>query len=887
MRDDGVVTVEIAPPSGTVTFLFTDIERSTRLWEDHPDEMRGALERHDELVLSAIAGRGGYVFSSGGDGFCAAFGRAEDAVGAAIEAQVSLGAEVWPAETPLRVRMGVHTGEAHERDGNYFGAALNRVGRLHAAAHGGQVVVSDTTEPLVGGAAGLVDLGAHRLRDLGEPRPVFQVVGDGLGSDFPPLRSLESMPNNLPLLVDELVGRSGVVADVVAALDASRLVTLTGVGGTGKTRLAVEVAAQVLPEFADGVRLVELAPVSEPGAVPFVVADVVGAAQRPQESMLDSLVGSLRHRRLLLVLDNCEHLLDPVAELVEQIVAFCAGVRVLATSREGLAVRGEQMIAVPSLASSESAELFAVRARAVGVEVTATDEGVEEIVDRLDGLPLAIELAAARTRSLTLGEIALRLDERFRLLRGAGRGRMERHQTLWNTVAWSYQLLDEIEQAVFDRLSVLAGGFTLEAACGVCGGGDIDTFAIEEAVVALVERSLLVAEPRPWGMRYRMLETIRQFAEAQLADHGNAELLQRRHASWFAGFAEQAQQGIGSSDALEWSARQQDEFDNLRTALYSSDVETGRRIAAATAVEVGWFRLDYEILDWVMHVLESPDQHDTTWQRTALIGLTLAHAAGRRDDLDKLVSHIDPEAITDPRAQLWWLQHLFFEAVTQDRPLTGIAERTLAIAVNLDDVYERARWIGFASIQSVIDGVLDVAGEAWDIHDDPAVRARFPAANAAASFSKGRYLAATGHYSAALENLEQCLKIGRQLNWPLFINVAQAESAWTLVEAGDLDAAGPRLAEAIQAFVQVGDLNQLWTVLHHLTDYYLKIGNRDQAAELWAQLNGRAALASAALVQHLQADLGPQPPPTDTDDDLVARALGLVAGLTPTRGLAR
>jgi hypothetical protein len=293
--------------------------------------------------------------------------------------------------------MGVHTGEAQERDGNYFGPALNQIGRLHAAGHGGQILLSDATEALVRAEVQVVELGWHRLRDLGDPVMVFQVVADGLPRDFPPLRSVESMANNLPLAVDEFVGRDDELRDVIVAVEGSRLVSLTGVGGSGKTRLALEAAAFLLPRYPDGVWLVELAPLSEPDAVPFVVGDVVGAAQQPGLSMLDSLVGALTYRRMLLVLDNCEHLLGAVADLVVAVESRCAGVAVLVTSRAGLGVRGEQIMAVPSLNRQHGAELFVLRARAAGGTVESNDPTVGRMVDRLDGLPLAIELAAART----------------------------------------------------------------------------------------------------------------------------------------------------------------------------------------------------------------------------------------------------------------------------------------------------------------------------------------------------------------------------------------------------------------------------------------------------------------------------------------------------------
>ena len=553
-------------PTGTVTFLFTDLVGSTRLWEQYPTEMRGALARHDEIVRSSIEAHGGYVFATGGDGFAAAFAGAGSAVDAAISAQRGLGAEAWPAEMVLSARMGLHSGEAEERDGDYFGPTLNRVGRLHAVGHGGQILVSETTERLVRDHVELIDLGRFRLRGFDEESGISQVAADGLAFEFDPLRTLDSVSNNLPLAVDEFVGRDLELRELITTLRESRLVTLTGVGGTGKTRLAVEAASVEVGRFSDGAWLVELAGVSEAAAVPFVVADAVGAVQHDGLTMAESLVRSLSARGALLLLDNCEHLLDAVAELVATIVVRCPDLVVLATSREGLAVRGERILAIPSLGVEEGAELVLTRAAAAGAVVAESEiDDVAEVVMRLDGLPLAIELAAARANALSVKEIAGRLDDRFRLLRGGGRGRRERHQTLWNTVAWSYDLLSEDEQQIFNRLSVFAGGFTMDAAQDVCAP-ELDEFAVEDAVLAFVNRSLVVAESTPSGSRYTMLETLRQFGEAQL-DDAETGRVRARHAAWFADFAERSFEGLWTDVGIEWIAA----FDRSDSLDYQAD----------------------------------------------------------------------------------------------------------------------------------------------------------------------------------------------------------------------------------------------------------------------------------------------------------------------------
>ncbi len=465
-------------PTGTVTFLFTDIEGSTALWEHHPEAMRVALARHDKILEAAIDAGGGVVFTKMGDGMAAAFASAQNTLAAAVAAQQGLAEATWPELLgSVTARMGLHTGEGILVEEQYLNQPLNRCARLMAIGHGGQVLVSGTTEPLVRGAAledvRLVDLGEHRLRDLSEPIRVFQVHHPALPAGFPPLRSLDAFPGNLPLQTSSFVGRDHEVVRIGATLTQSRVVTLTGVGGVGKTRLALQVAAEVLPRFKDGAWLCELASVRDPDQVVDAVAGALRVTARPGWSLEDSLVAYLRDQELLLVLDNCEHLLRPVARLVASIEAAGAGIRVLATSREGLNIRAEQQLTIPSLGlpddpdsedgvgECESVRLFAERARAVKDDFVVDDRNRDDVVaicTRLDGVALAIELAAARVSAMSPSDISRRLDRRFRLLSGGERIAIERHQTLRAAIDWSYDLLSEAEQQLLVRLSVFAGG---------------------------------------------------------------------------------------------------------------------------------------------------------------------------------------------------------------------------------------------------------------------------------------------------------------------------------------------------------------------------------------------------------------------------------------------
>jgi predicted ATPase/class 3 adenylate cyclase len=617
-------------PTGTVTFLFSDVEGSTRLLERHPAAYRAAVRRHHDLLRGAGEARGGAVFETVGDAVYAAFAHASDAVAAALAGQRALAAEPWPAGAAPRVRMGLHTGEADLQGGHYFGAPLYRCGRLMAAAHGGQVVLSAATQELVRDAlpegATLKDLGEHRLRDLQRPERVFQLLAPDLTPEFPPLRTLDALPNNLPLQLTSFVGRERELAAVRERLTRHRLLTLTGPGGTGKTRLALQVAADLLPEYPDGVWLVELAALADPALVPQAVAQAVGVREEPGRPLLATLADALRPRRLLLLLDNCEHLLDACARLVDALLRACPRLAVLATSREALGIAGEAPHRVPSLAlpdaehpppvaalvQYDAVRLFAERAAVVQPTFAVTPENAAAVVElcrRLDGIPLALELAAARVRVLPVAQVLARLEDRFRLLTGGSRTALERHQTLQAAVDWSYDLLTDPEKVLFARLGVFAGGFTLEAAEMVASDQGpvagprpaapasgrtpttdhqplITSEDVLDLLTRLVDRSLVVADAEPDGTaRYRLLETLRQYARQRLAASVETDHVRARHAAHFLVFADQAEPQIRGTDPAPCLDRLELEMDNFRSALdwteASGEAEVGLRLVAA------------------------------------------------------------------------------------------------------------------------------------------------------------------------------------------------------------------------------------------------------------------------------------------------------------------
>ncbi len=578
-------------PTGTVTLLFTDIEGSTRLWEAEPEPMAAALRRHDEILRGCIEQAAGYVFKTVGDAFCAAFTAPRAAVAAALAAQRAIGAQAWPTSRPIRVRMSLHTGVCEERDADYFGPVVNRTARLEAVAHGGQVLLSGVTAELLAGDDGvtLTDLGRHRLKDLGRPEQVFQLAADELPASFPPLASLDNpeLPNNLPTAASAFVGRERELASVRELITTERMVTLAGAGGSGKTRLALQAAAELTGWAKDGVWLAELAAVTDGSQIAPVVAAALTLPGRGETPPMAALLQALAGQDALLVLDNCEHLVDEAAKFCDEVVRHCPRVRILATSREPLGIDGEVVYRVPSmslpdrgagtaaeLAASDAARLFGARGRLTLDDASAPL--VATICRRLDGIPLALELAAARLSSMSLRQVSERLDQRFRLLTGGSRNALPRQQTLQAAVEWSFGLLNQAERETLLRLSVFAGGFELEAAEEVCATADVDAFEVGDLIGSLVDKSLLVADRDGDSVRYRLLETIRQYSsEGLLRAAGEAEVLrvQGLHAGYYVRLAETAGPGLRSREQRAWLRRLDAEWDNLRAAITYLEAE--------------------------------------------------------------------------------------------------------------------------------------------------------------------------------------------------------------------------------------------------------------------------------------------------------------------------
>lgn len=593
--------------------MFSDVEASTRRWERYGEAMRDALRRHDEILRTAIESRGGYVFKTIGDAFCAAFSTASEALDAATEAQRRLGTQDFRAVDGLRVRIAIHAGETDERSGDYFGSAVNRTARLLSAANGGQIVLSafaaELALPQLPAGITLRNLGTVPLRDIKEPERVYQAVGAGLSTESKPLRALETPPNNLPRQSTTFVGRHDDLARVEALLDKGAVVTIVGAGGIGKTRLALEIAANRLNDERDGVWFADLSAVGDPALIAGTILSAVGGEASPGGEPLEDLLKYLEHRELLLILDNSEHLVSAAAAVVARIVARCRHVTVLATSRQPLDITSERLYRLDSLDLVSATELFVDRARAANPAFAADSKAaaIEDICSKLDGIALALELAAARTRTMSVENLASHLE--LRLLAG-GRDRRPRQQTMRALIDWSYDLLSDEEQKTLRRAGVFLRGFTLEVAAAVCGSGTGDEWRVLDLLGSLVDKSLVLVDDVESGQRYRMLEPIREYAWDKLTESGEVDATRRKHAAAIASLARAWYEQWDTGPAADWLARLERDLANLRAALRwsvaeSHDLKLGAQLAAYATIVFLRLALLAEGIDWSITVLKA------------------------------------------------------------------------------------------------------------------------------------------------------------------------------------------------------------------------------------------------------------------------------------------
>lgn len=773
--------------SGAVTLLFSDIEGSTARWTMYPEAMPVYLRRHDDLLRSSIETNGGTVFKTVGDEFCAVFASTESAIAAALDAQYALAAQDWCAVGGLRVRMAVHTGAVTERDGDYFGSTVNRVARLLAAGHGGQVLISaEAAEALPADAVARIalrDLGRHRLKDFPELSSIYQLLAPDLPEVFPPLRTVAERPGNLPQHLPELVGRERDTAELRQRLKEHRLVTLVGAGGVGKTALATQIGADVLQEYEDGVWIAELAPV-DARAVDSTLAGVFGVTSLSDGSIVEALAAQLRGKNVLLIVDNCEHVIHAAANAIHALLRDCAQLRVLATSREPLGVNGENTYRLPVLAippetavtaqavsTYGSCALFEERARAQVPAFRITDENakaVARVCRRLDGIALAIELAAPRLRVLSIDQLADRLAERFRLLTGGKRNVLAHHQTLRALIDWSYELLSENERILLRRTALFPGGWTIGAAVDVCAGDSFEEWDILDHLTTLVDKSLIISDAHGDEQRFRMLESTREYALERLDESGERDAVAGRQADYFYDLAQRADVAWPEVPAKAWIAPLDEELDNFRAALtWCSAHDCDLAMGLFGSLEAYW---------WDAQPIE-----------------------GRRwvQDLRGIADVLPHAPLT---ARYWLTAAGVALSLAQEKTAAAAAEKAI-------DVYE---------------ALDDAAGAA------------------AAKRCYGAALIRLGKLDAGEAAAAQALEVFRSIGNRRLIALALRTLATAPILRGDLDAAATLYREALALSQALGDERGVQIIAGNLAEIEAYAGNYEQALA-----HGREALEIA------------------------------------------
>jgi predicted ATPase/class 3 adenylate cyclase len=872
-------------PGGIVTFLFTDIEGSTRLWEDYPETMEAASSQHDNLMRQIIEQNGGQVVKSTGDGFHAVFSSATHAVDAALAGQSSIQNADWGLPEAVRVRMGLHSGEAQLRERDYYGSSVNRAARLMGAGSGGQVLLSDVTAKLIReslpAGAELVDLGEYYLRDLALPERVFQINGAGLPADFPELKTTRSTRHNLPESLTSFVGRERETGEVSQLLGSTRLLTLIGVGGTGKTRLMLHTAKNCLDQYQHGVWLVELAALTEPEQICGQVASALSLREIPSRSLQDVLVDFLRHKQTLLLLDNCEHLINECARLAQVLLNDCPELIILATSREGLGIGGESIYQVPSLSIPihngakqadelmryEGVRLFVERARAAspGFQLgPANSEAVLTICQRLDGIPLAIELAAVRVRMLSPEQIAKRLQDHFRLLAGGSRTALPRQQTLQALIDWSWDLLNEDERKLLRRLAVFSGGWKLEAAEAIVNDAEGDQLDVLEGLFNLVNKSVVIAEQLPGGNnRYHLLETIRQYARERLIEAGEIAQMRARHAEYFARFVADIRDQMMEEGSLDWLELLDADYNNIRAAL-EWNLEHQPFLAVKMVRGMQPF-----------YIVRSLIEEGISWSEEAFQA-ALSELPGQEDgSLNERQAHLAPVRayqalmmVSQGGSQKW--MRIAEEAVelarqSQDRDALSIclgiagfvfgfaneAEQAVAYAQEGREIsYEVNNLEGLGLSLRVLTMAAifvnnDVDEENMYIEEITRWYQAFPRQWLVGNFllGQGQIALRRGQFSEAIAYYEESIDVyGAQGN-SFFANVARSDSGHVYRNMGDLDKAIEIYAETILIWQDLGHRGAVANQLECFGFIAVEVGQWERAARL---LGAAEALREAA-----------------------------------------
>jgi predicted ATPase/class 3 adenylate cyclase len=834
------------PPSGTVTFLFTDIEGSTRLAQEHPEEMPKLLARHNALLEQAIDTHHGFVFRTVGDSFSAAFHTAHDALAAALDAQRMLQREAW-SPAPVKVRMGIHTGTAQldPQGDSYEGyATLALTQRIMSVGHGGQILLSQTTHDLVKerlpDGVELRDMGECRLKDIIQPENIYQATASDLPSDFPPLATVKVVRHNLPTHLTSFIGREQEIAEARESLGSTRMLTFTGPGGTGKTRLSLQVAAEQLEAFRDGVWLVELAQLAEPTYVLWTIASTFHLREIQGVPLIDTTTDYLRGKQMLLVLDNCEHLIETCARLAQHFLQACPTLKIIASSREALGISGETVYRVPSLSLPENVEglpdpsalmqygatrLFVERAVNANPQFVLTRDNapyVSQICQRLDGIPLAIELAAARVKLFTPQQIAERLDDRFRLLTGGARTAMPRQQTLRALIDWSYLTLNDSEQRILRSLAVFAGGWTFQAAEFVVG----EVEAID-GLAGLVNKSLVQVEEQDGEFRYRYLETIRQYAMERLLEAGEAEEARGRHLAYFLDYARRAQEHYGTLQRLLWLNRLELEHDNIRSALgWALDRDPEAALRMVSTLRNFWLSRSYLT-------------EGANWFRAAL---SRAEALGTGDStLDTL------------RAQAYTDLAMLSINRGDHRAAQRAAGEAIKLARQLDDPLQLARALNFLGLASAFAGEKTLAFDS--LHESEALCRRFGFDDDLASILLSLvYITMEIHGASAIQQLESYMQESLALSQGSVDPDAAVRTEGILARLalfrGNLGDARKHADRMLEWHRQLGDHLSVTGHQSEMAHVAREMGNYDEALALyretlpeWQQIGHRGAVA--------------------------------------------
>ena len=812
-------------PSGTVTFLFTDIEGSTPLWEKHPEAMRAALAKHDSILKKSVESNNGQIIKTTGDGIHAVFSTVIDSVNAALDTQRGLQTSGFlkNSEVSIRVRMGMHTGEAELRDGDYFGGTLNRAARIMSIGHGGQILLSETTLQIaqehLSSEISVRDLGQYQLKGLKQAEKIYQISTPDLQQEFPALKSLTQATNNLPAQLTSFIGRERELIEAQRKLGSAKLLTLIGPGGTGKTRLSLQIAVEQLINFNDGVWLVELAPISDPAFITAEVASVFDVREAQNIPLIQLLLDYLRAKDILLVIDNCEHIVEASAEIVDQILHTCPNLKIIASSREALGIDGETVYRVPPLKEDEATRLFIERAMKADSRFHLTEHNasaVAQICSRLDGIPLAIELAAARVKLFTPEQIAERLDDRFKLLTGGSRTALPRQQTLHALIDWSYQSLNEIEQRALCRLAVFSGGWTIEAAESV-----IDESEAMDGLMGLVNKSLVNVEEQVHESRFHFLETIRQYAMEKLLESGEAVQARDGHLDYMLGIAEKTDHRMFGTEPQEWFDQMEVEHDNLRAAFeWGTSNHPDKALKLAYAIAGFWTVRDHlnEARTWCQALLEKT----------------------------KSLPELDVE-----RARVYAV--LAWICVTSGEHKLGrtAAEQAISLGKQTNDIPTVARAYGILALTSVFLGDVPAAQQAATEGEAIARKYGFRSELAFILTMRGWIPFFTRQdLAAAKARLDEAASIAREegFRWASsFLAIGMAQAA---VFMGDLEAAREGFRESSEIAMKMGNKRLVYMSQSELAHVLRAQGDLDEPLGIykdllpkWKELGHRAAVA--------------------------------------------